>query len=393
MKKKDPGFATRAIHQGYRASENLNALTPPVHLTSTFVFDSAEEASRILEGEKDGFLYSRLGNPTLKILEERLSSLEGSEDCVVMASGMGAIASVFWSLLSAGDEILVSPVLYGCTHTLLYENLSRFGITIRSFPLEPCPDLKNLVSEKTRLVYLETPANPTLRLFDIAGIAHQLENTGIQLVVDSTFSTPYLCRPLEHGADLIVHSATKYLGGHGDLLAGAVLGRQEQIQKIRNQGLKDCTGSVLSPFAANLLLRGLKTLHLRMPRHSDSALTLAQFLESHPKVSRVFYPGLPSHPEYELAQKQMNSSGGMISFELSMDRPGIMEFLNRLQLIQCAVSLGDAESLIQHPDSMTHIHYSAEAKLEAQITPGLVRLSVGLEDAQDLLSDLKKALG
>ncbi|MQA56596.1 methionine gamma-lyase [Pseudomonas piscis] len=392
-KNSDLGFSTRAIHHGYDPQQHQGALIPPIYLTSTFTFATAEYGAGCFAGEEPGYFYTRIGNPTLALLESRMADLEHGEAAVAFGSGMGAIAATLWTLLRPGDEILVNRTLYGCTFALLHHGLGEFGVKVRHVDMAEPGQLQAAISPDTRVIYFESPANPNMQLVDIgavAAIAHQYRD--LTLVVDNTYCTPYLQRPLELGADLVLHSATKYLSGHGDITAGVVVTRQELAQKIRLQGLKDLTGAVLSPQDAFLLMRGLKTLALRMDRHCANALAVARYLEAHPLVQWVAYPGLPSFAQYALARQQMKLPGGMIAFELKGGLATGTRFMNALQLFSRAVSLGDAESLAQHPASMTHSTYSPEERAEHGIAEGLVRLSVGLEDIDDLLADLDQAL-
>ncbi|MCA8898770.1 MAG: methionine gamma-lyase [Hyphomonas sp.] len=387
------GPATRAIHHGYNPADHEYALTPPLHLTSTFAFPDAQTGGALFAGEAEGHIYSRISNPTVALLEDRIASLEGAEAGLATASGMGAISSLMWTLVKPGDEIITDKTLYGCTFAFMRDGLSRFGITITHVDLRDPDNLAAAISGKTRVVYFETPANPNMRLVDIAATARIAHEAGALVVVDNTYSSPLLTRPIELGADFVVHSATKYLGGHGDLVAGMVLGRAEAIKDVRMFGVKDMTGSVMSPFNAMLVMRGLKTLQLRMARHCESGMKVAEWLETQPGVATVYYPGLASHPQHELAKRQMGGFGGMIAFELEGGYEAGIQMMNRLQLIRRAVSLGDAETLIQHPASMTHSTYTSEERLEHGISDGLIRLSVGLEDVGDILADLADALG
>lgn len=387
------GFATRAIHLGHDPMDHEGALTPPLHLTSTFAFDSAEAGGEIFAGTRSGHVYSRISNPTLDLLERRVAGLEGAEAGLALASGMGAITSLLWTLLSPGDEIIADKTLYGCTFAFMHHGLSRFGITVTHVDLTEPENLAAAMSERTRLVYFETPANPNMRLVDIAAVAKIAHAGGAQVVVDNTYATPYLTRPIALGADLVVHSATKYLGGHGDLVAGLVVGRAETIGEIRLVGMKDMTGAVMAPFNAMLVMRGLKTLALRMDRHCASAQAVAEWLEGHPQVAAVHYPGLKSFNQHALAQRQMAQPGGMIAFELHGGLAAGKQMMNALRMILRAVSLGDAETLIQHPASMTHSTYTPEERAAHGISDGLIRLSVGLEDLDDILNDLDHALG
>ncbi|MCC5991825.1 MAG: methionine gamma-lyase [Rhodobacteraceae bacterium] len=387
------GFATRAIHLGHDPMEHQGALTPPLHLTSTFAFDTAEAGGEIFAGTRAGHVYSRISNPTLDLLEQRVASLEGAEAGLALASGMGAITSVLWTLLAPGDEVIVDKTLYGCTFAFMHHGLRKFGITITHIDLTDPENLAAAMNARTRIVYFETPANPNMRLVDIAAVAAIAHQGGAQVVVDNTYATPYLTRPIALGADLVVHSATKYLGGHGDLVAGIVVGRAEAIQEIRLVGMKDMTGAVMAPFNAMLVMRGLKTLALRMDRHCASAQIVAEWLEGHPQVASVQFPGLASFSQHELAKQQMAQPGAMIAFELKGGLAAGQQMMNNLRMIARAVSLGDAETLIQHPASMTHSTYTPEERAAHGIGDGLIRLSVGLEDVADILDDLDDALG
>jgi methionine-gamma-lyase len=385
------GFATNAIHYGYDAQQEQGALNPPLHLSSTYTFANAEEGGQMFAGEKEGHFYSRISNPTLEILEKRIASLEGAEAALSAASGMGAITSAFWSLLKSGDEVLADKTLYGCTYGFMQHGLSKFGVTVNYVDMTDPSAVEQAISKKTKVIYYETPANPNMRLVDIAAISKIARAAGVLSIVDNTYSTPFITQPIALGADLVIHSATKYLGGHGDLVAGLVVGSKELIHQIRLEGLKDMTGACMSPFTAMLVMRGLKTLELRMQRHSESALKVARFLQDHDEVDTVFYPGLSQHPQHQLAKQQMREFGGMIAFELHGGLHTGTAFMNALNLIQRAVSLGDAESLIQHPASMTHSAYTPEQREKHGISDSLVRLSVGLESVDDILQDLTEA--
>lgn len=386
------GFATRAIHHGYDPAENQGALTPPMHLASTFAFESAEQGGAIFAGEQPGYFYSRISNPTVDLLEQRLAVLEGAEAGVAAASGMGAITAVMWSILQAGDEIVTDETLYGCTFAFFRHGLAKFGVKVTHVDLTDPEALEAAMNNRVKVVYFETPANPNMRLVDIAAISAVAKRHGAEVVVDNTYATPALTRPIELGADIVVHSATKYLGGHGDLVGGLVAGSAEMMQKVRLEGLKDMTGAVMSPFTATLIMRGLKTLSLRMERHSRTALEVAQWLEAQPQVAAVHYPGLESFAQHELAKRQMALPGGMIAFDLVGGYDQGIRFMNRLEMIIRAVSLGDAETLIQHPASMTHSTYTPKERAAHGIGEGLLRLSIGLEEAEDIFADLEQAL-
>ncbi len=385
-------FETRAIHHGYSPHQHAGALNPPVHLSSTYAFETVQQGAAAFAGDNDHYIYSRLGTPSQHVLEQRLASLEGAEAALACASGMGAITSTLWSLVKPGDEIIADPTLYGCTFSYFEHGLKKFGIQVRYLDLKDPGKLADAISDKTAVVYGETPANPNMRLIDIAAIAEITANRRARLVIDNTYCTPYLQRPIELGADLVLHSATKYLGGHGDLIAGFVAGDAETLDTIRHYGLKDMTGAVISALDIHLILRGLKTLAVRMDRHCDNARRIAEFLQEHPKVKTVYYPALESFPQYRLAQKQMRDGGGMVAFELTLNRAASARFVNALELILCAVSLGDCETLIQHPASMTHSTYTEEELAQHMISPNLLRLSAGLESVDDIIDDLDQAL-
>ena len=386
------GFATQAIHGG--SSQNtFGALTAPIYQTSTFVFDSAEQGGKRFALEESGYIYSRLGNPTNTVVEEKVALLEGAEACVSTASGMGAISATFWTILQNGDHVVASDTLYGCTFALLNHGMPRASVDVTFVDMNDLDAVKKAMKPNTKMVYVETPANPTLKIVDIesvAAIAHEVD--GCLVVADNTFCTPYISRPLEMGADVVVHSATKYLNGHGDVIAGFVCGSAEFIAQVRLFGIKDMTGAVLSPFDAFLIARGMKSLPIRMEKHCANAMEVAAFLEGHPAVESVSYPGLKSFPQYDLAKKQMRLPGGMISFELKGGKKAGGTVMDSVKLCKLAVSLGDAETLIEHAATMTHSPYTPEELKAAGISEGLVRWSVGLEDAADIIADLKQAL-
>lgn len=386
------GFATRAIHLGYDPLDEQGALSPPLYLTATYTQDSIEAFDQIRLGERQGYVYGRTRNPTQALLEERLASLEGAEAGVVTASGMAAISATLFSLLRAGDEIVVDQIVYGTAFTLFSQGLERFGVRAVFADFTRPETVAAAIGEKTRAVYFETPANPNLRLVDIAAVSAIARGRGLLTIVDNTFATPVLQRPLEHGADIVLHSATKYLGGHGDLLAGAVLGRKEHIDAIRLQGLRYFTGATLSPFTAFLVLRGIKTLELRVQRHSESARKVAELLRGHAAVADVFYPGLPDTAGADIARRQQSAGGGLVAFELKGGLAAGRRLLHSLKLARIAVSLGDPETLIQHPASMTHASYTAEDRERYGLSEGLLRLSVGLETPEGILADLRQGL-
>ena len=387
------GFATKQIHVG-KHENSAGALTTPIYQTSTFEFASVEQGGRRFAGQEDGYIYTRLGNPTVTAVEEKVAALEGGEAALGTAAGMGAISSALWSSVVAGDEIVASDTLYGCTFALLNHGMTKFGVKVKFVDMAKLENVKAALTPATKVVYLETPCNPTLKVVDIAEvakIAHEY-NKDIRVIVDNTFASPYLQQPLKLGADTVVHSATKYINGHGDVIAGFVVGKADFIAKVRMFGLKDMTGAVMSPFDAFLIARGLKTLDIRMEKHCANAMKVARFLHDHPAVAKVYYPGLEDFAGYEIAKKQMKLPGGMMSIELKADRDKVAAALNKLQLCTIAVSLGDAETLVEHAASMTHSTYTKEELAASGISEGLVRISVGLEDADDIIADMKAVL-
>jgi methionine-gamma-lyase len=388
------GFGTKAIHAGNVKDTQYGALTTPIFQTSTFVFDSCEQGGRRFAGQEAGFIYTRLGNPTVAILEDKVAALECGEACVATGSGMGAISSCLWTIAGAGKHILADGTLYGCTFALLNHGMKRYGVEVDFIDTSDLEAVKSHLKENTVAVYLETPANPNLKITDIAEIAKiaHAYNPDIKVVCDNTFASPALQNPLCLGADVVVHSATKYLNGHGDVIAGFVVGKADFISEVRMFGLKDMTGAVMDPFAAFLILRGLKTLELRMERHCANAKAIAEYLDKHPAVDKVYYPGLASHPGHDIAAKQMKDFGGMLSFEVKGGKEAGMKLVNAVKMITVAVSLGDAETLIEHAASMTHSTYTAEELAASGIPAGLIRLSVGLENVEDIIADLDQAL-
>ncbi len=379
---------TRAVHAGHHPDPQTGAHVVPIYSTSTFAYGSFARGERLFAGEEAGYIYGRIGNPTVRAFEEKLASLEGAQDAVAFASGMAAISALCNTLLAPGDEIVYLAPLYGGTEGYFLETLTRFGV--RATDAGSVENLPGVISESTKLVYLETPTNPTLRIYDLWAVAQIARPKGILTVVDNTFATPYLTRPLEYGIDVVLHSATKYLGGHGDCLAGVLAGPKELMEAVRAEGLRHIGGS-LGAFEGYLMLRGLKTLPLRMEAHCLGAAKVAEYLSSHPAVRRVYYPGLPSHPGHEVARRQMQGFGGLVSIELESKQAAAI-FLDALRLFTQAVSLGDVESLATHPASTTHQLLPPETRQAHGVTDTLVRLSVGIEDPDDLIADLEQAL-
>ena len=392
MENKKLGFSTRQIHVG-KYKNAAGALCDPIYQTSTFEFDSVEQGGARFAGAESGHIYTRLSNPSTNSVEEKIASLENGEAAMATGSGMGAITAAIYCNVVAGDEIVADETLYGCTFAFLSKEITQLGVKTTFVDMNDLDALKAALTEKTKIVYFETPCNPTLKVIDIKAIAdaaHEF-NKDIKVIVDNTFPSPYLQRPLDLGADIVVHSATKYINGHGDVIAGFVVGKKAFIDNLRVVGVGHMTGSVMSPFNAFLISRGLKTLSIRMDRHCENAMKLAKYLESHPAVAKVYYPGLESFEGHEIAKKQMSKFGGMMSIELKADRDLTAKTINKLKLCTIAVSLGDAETLVEHAASMTHSTYSPEELAAAGIPEGLVRISVGLEDIEDIIADFEQA--
>lgn len=386
------GFATQAIHGGHQSNQ-FGALCDPIYQTSAFTFETAEQGGHRFALEEPGYIYSRLGNPTNNMAEEKIALLEGGEACVSAASGIGAITSAIWVCVKQGDHIISSKTLYGCTYAFLSHGITRYGVEVTFVDTRNPENIKKAMRPNTKLVYLESPANPNLHITDIKAVADVVaEQDNCRLMVDNTFSTPYITQPLALGADIVVHSATKYLNGHGDVIAGFVVGKADYIKEVRLLGIKDLTGASLSPFDAFLIARGLKTLEIRMEKHCANAQKVAEFLETHAAVDHILFPGLTSFPQYDLAKHQMKLPGAMIAFEVKGGIEAGKKLLNSLEMLKISVSLGDAETLIQHPASMTHSPYTPEERKASDIEEGLVRISVGLENVEDIISDLKRAL-
>lgn len=385
------GFATRAVHAGQEPDPQYGALSTPIFQTSTFVFNDVAQGAARFAGEEGGYIYTRLGNPTITALEKKIACLEGGEDAAACGSGMAAVSAAVMALVGQGDHLVHSAALYGCTFALFHEVLPRYGITATGVDSADLEAVKNAIRPNTKVIYIESPSNPTMRLTDIQAVAAIAHHHGAKVVVDNTFMTPYLQRPLALGADVVIHSATKYINGHGDVVAGLVIADNETMKNIKKTTLKDI-GGVMSPFNAWLILRGLKTLPLRMDRHNSNGLAVAEFLEKHPSVTKVYYPGLASFEQYELAKKQMSGFGGIMSFELEGGYEAGLRLMNGVKICHLAVSLGDVDTLIQHPASMTHAVVPEAARLAANITPGLVRLAVGLEDVEDIIADIEQSL-
>jgi len=385
-------FGTLCVHAGERPDPSSGAHTTPIHQTSTFVFDSAEQGAARFAGKEDGYIYARLmpNTPTHAVLIEKIAALEGAETGQSFSSGMSAITGVALSFLKKGDHLLSTDVVYGGTYELFESVLSRLGIEVSFVDTTDLEKVQRNLKKNTRLVFLETPANPTMKICDIAAICEMARQAGAVSIVDNTFATPMFQKPLQLGADAVLHSCTKYIGGHADLLGGVVVGSHEFISSMKP--VVNLTGLTIAPHEAWLCIRGLKTLHLRMEKHANNALEVAKYLETHRKIAWVRYPGLQSHPQYEIAQKQMTGFGGMLSFGVTGGIESGRKLMNSLELCSLAVSLGAVDTLISHPASMTHAGVPKEVRIKTDITDDLVRLSVGIEEPEDIIADLDQAL-
>ncbi len=382
---------TIVVHDGYDASLHHGSLTVPLYQTSTYSFENAEQGERRFSGDEDGLIYSRLGNPTVQLLESRMAALEKGQGALAFGSGMAAVSAVLVHLTKAGDDVLCSRGIYGCTFGLLGIMEEKYKITHRFIRMTTEEEIERAIKPETVCIYVETPINPTMELVNLQAVVNVAKRHNLRVVVDNTFSSPYLQKPLEIGADFVLHSATKYINGHGDVIAGLLVGNDaDEMQTIRMSIQKDY-GGIISPFDAWLLIRGLKTLPIRMERHTSNAEKLIAFLKTRAEVDQIFYPYDENHPEYAIAKAQMRAGGGLISFTIKGGKEQARQFLNRLSLIKIAVSLGDAETLIQHPATMTHSSVPEEERLQMGITDSLIRLSVGLEHADDLIADLAQA--
>ena len=385
-------FDTLEVHGG-EPRDQYGALIPPIYQTSTFYFDSTADAVEACDDFMESFAYSRITNPSQEYLEEKLAALEHGKGCVVYASGMGAVSGALFAALKAGDHAIFVKAKYSGTEEVADDWFKRFGIETSNFSADRLEtELEPLFKENTKVLYLESPANPTMIMVDIEKAAEIAHRHGAKVFVDNTFATPYNTNPLDLGADVVIHSLTKYIGGHGDILAGAVISNDEDFIRECKLGTLMHFGSVIAPFTAFLACRGLKTLGVRMRQYNENALKIAQFLEADPRIEIVRYPFLPSNPQYEIAKKQMKGGGGMLSFDVEGGLEAGKTFINALKLCTLAVSLGDTETLVEQAAAMTHTMIPKETREAAGITDGMIRMSVGLEDADDIIADLKQAL-
>ena len=396
------GLSTKLLHarnQGRIDGSESRPLSTPIYRTSAYYFEDLESARKVFNNEEPGHVYSRGSNPTIEDLQAKLALLENGEACIVTSSGMGAIGTIFLGLLKKGDHLILDSQLYSATDTLCRSIIQKFGIETSFIDLSDISNLEKGIQANTKMIFFETPTNPAMKIIDIQEISDIAKEKNIKVVVDNTFAPPPVQYPLDLGADLVMHSLTKYINGHGDVIAGAVIGNREDILKMKRQALGKLTGSIMSPSDAYLIIRGLKTLELRMERHSSNALALAEFLSQQELVSNVFYPGLATNPSYDIAKKQMRGMySGIIAFEMIDEFNGLSSFelgrllVDSLKYVRIAVSLGDPETLIQHPYSMTHYGMNPEDLRLSGVSQGLIRLSVGLENQEDIISDFKQAL-
>jgi methionine-gamma-lyase len=385
------GYATKAIHAGEESLPRTGPLIPPIYQNSTFRFATAEECVTGFTDESADHVYTRWGNPTESVLEAKIAALEGSEDALATASGMAAISTALLTLLEHGDHVVAMDSLYSASHNLLNEDLPRMGIETTFVDGTDANEIEQAIQANTKAVYIESPANPTLKLVDIRAYAEIARSYSITTIIDNTFASPCGQQPIALGIDVVLHSMTKYLSGNGTVIAGAIAASARFVERAKTQVLRNF-GGVISPFNAWLTLHGIATLPLRFARHCENAYQVATFLENHPAIEWVRYPGLPSHPQHQLAKRQMQCFGGMIAFELKDGVEAGKRLVNRVQVCSLAVSLGDVRTLICHPASTTHLHIPAEVRKRSGISDGLVRLSVGLEDAEDIIADLAQAL-
>lgn len=391
MDTKKKGFNSKLVHGGGYKDNLLSAVTP-IYQTSTFSFKSADHGAQCFAGESDGFIYTRLGNPTIIDLEKTVAELENGYGGIATSSGMGAVNTVYLTFLEAGSHMVGHEALYGPSRGIMESLYPKFNIESTFVDTTDLEKLKNAIQANTKLIFIETPANPTIGIADIAEISKIAHEKGIPVCVDNTFCSPYLQNPLDLGADIVLHSMTKFINGHADVVAGMIVTKTEEHYKLL-RGVMMNVGCNMDPHQAFLTRRGLKTLAIRIDKAQENAIKVAEYLENHPKVDWIKYPGLTSHPQYELAKKQMRGPGAMISFGLKGGIDAGKMLMNSVQLALLAVSLGGIETLIQHPASMTHSKLSKEAKEIAGISDGLVRLSVGIEEPEDIIADLEQALG
>jgi len=390
MKTKDLKFHSKLIHAGHY-EDQYGSATAPIYQTSTFIFKNADHGAKCFSGEEKGYIYTRIGNPTVRSLEQCIAELENGFDGVATSSGMGAVTTVYMALLGKGAHMISTDAVYGPSRGVMEDHFSRFGVESDYVDTSNVENIIKAIKPNTKLLYLETPSNPTMAISDINECCRIAHEKGILVAIDNTFCSPYLQRPLDLGADISLHSMTKYINGHADIVGGMIIAKDPDLYK-KLRSMMVVMGCCIDPHQAYLVIRGLKTLGIRIDRAQENAIKIADYLEKHPKVQWVKFPGLKSHPQYELAKKQMDGPGSMISFELKGGLDAGKILMDNVKVAILAVSLGGVETLIQHPASMTHSKMSKDSREKSGITDGLVRYSVGIEDAGDLINDLEQAL-
>lgn len=384
------GFSTRSVHAGEETDPTSGSVTTPIYQTSTFTFPSTKILLEVMQRKRKGNVYTRWWNPTNQAAEKKIANLESAESALLFPAGMAAISSMILTVVQAGDHVVSMRDVYGATFEFMSEFLPKISVGVTFADANKPQEIKNALRDNTKLVYLETPTNPTLKVVDIQAVKKMLDGSDAKIAVDNTFATPYNQQPLDLGADIVVHSATKYFGGHADITAGAVVSDSKFMSKVYET--RKLLGGVLDPHAAWLLIRGLKTFELRMRRHNDNGMAVAQFLAKHPKVKEVFYPGLPTHPQHAIAKRQMRGFAGMLSFIPRGNGDYASRVIDRLKLIKLAASLGGVETLACQPWTLTHFYVPKSERIKAGILDEMIRLSIGIEDADDLIADLKQAL-
>lgn len=388
---KSRSIFTKVVHAGEDLKQNHGAVSVPIYNSSVFAFENADEGAAIHNFEKEGYFYGKLGNPTQNFLEKTIAELENGESAITFASGMAATSSAVLALAKTGDHIVAPESMYSTTTLFLHHIAEYFGVGLSLIDATNAENYRSAIQPNTKVLWIETPSNPRLNITDISAVTNIAKENKISTIADNTFATPYNQKPLDLGVDVVMHSATKYLGGHSDLTAGLLIGKNKDfVEKIRHSTSKLFGGSI-APQVAWLILRGIKTLALRMRQHNENASAIANMLSKHPKVNAVFYPGLKEHRNHEIAKKQMNGFGGMVAFDIGGIQQG-KDLVNNVELCTLATSLGGVETILQHSASMTHATLSPEARLKAGVTDGMIRLSVGIEDADDLIEDLQNAL-
>jgi cystathionine beta-lyase/cystathionine gamma-synthase len=389
MNRKSEGYSTKAVHDGEERDPLTGAISTPIYETSVFAFASTKELIDVMGEKKEGYVYTRFANPTVRSVERKMAKLEDTEDAAAFSSGMAAISTTILTLVSSGDHIVSTRDLYGGTLGFFKNVLAKFGVGVTLVDTIDLAEMKSAILKNTKVIFAETPTNPTLKVVDLPKLVQLARKNGLTTVVDSTFASPYNLKPVQHGIDIVVHSATKYLGGHNDITSGVVCGSQDFIRKLRE--MRKPLGGTLDPHAAWLLLRGLKTLAIRMEKHNSNGLEVATYLEGHPKVRKVYYPGLATHPQHPIAEQQMKGYGGVVSFEIDGDFEATMKFVESLRLCAMAPTLGGTETLVTQPVTSSHYTVSADERKKMGVTDQLVRLSLGIEDSQDIIADLEQA--